>query len=349
MYLTLLAEIYPELALAETRTVATKGYPGLPDDEYALLEAYCLDPKCDCRRVMLNVTSRRETEMGKMRYLASIGYAFDRDAEFPGPELDPLNPQSQHAGALLELVEQILADPAYVARLERHYRLAKEAASSPDPSVSQKVAQILAGQRRMPPGRRSPGAGPGASKGSGRPAGKPGRQDPGEQRDESIPRAMRPAFEAIVAITDAVCRQHLDEEYAQLSRRLAAALARKRPSPLAQGRPQVWACGIVYALGSVNFLWDKTQTPHMSAGELCELFGVGKSGCSARARSIMDTLRMGPADPRWYRPSKIGENPLAWLISVDGLIVDARNAPREIQEEALRKGLIPYLPGTRER
>jgi hypothetical protein len=35
---------------------------------------------------------------------------------------------------------------------------------------------------------------------------------------------------------------------------------------------------------------------------------------------------------------------MAWFIQVNGLIVDARRAPREIQEEAFRQGLIPYLP-----
>ena len=43
-------------------------------------------------------------------------------------------------------------------------------------------------------------------------------------------------------------------------------------------------------------------------------------------------------------PSLIDENPMAWMISVDGFILDARQAPRAIQEEAFRKGLIPYLP-----
>lgn len=165
-----------------------------------------------------------------------------------------------------------------------------------------------------------------------------------KKQEETVPKAMRPAYEAVVAITDAFCKEHLDEEYVQLSPKLAAALARKRPSPLAQGKPQMWACGIVYALGSVNFLWDKTQTPHMSAGELCQRFGAGKSGCSAKARSIMDMFRIVQADPRWYRPSKMDDNPLAWLISVDGFILDARHAPRDIQEEALRRGLIPYIP-----
>jgi hypothetical protein len=155
---------------------------------------------------------------------------------------------------------------------------------------------------------------------------------------------MQSSFDAVVAVTDAFCRELLNEEYAQLSRKLAAALARKRPSPLAQGKPQVWACGIVYALGSVNFLWDKSHTPHMTAGELCERFGVGKSTGSAKATSISKMFGMYQMDPHWCLPSLIDENPYVWMLSVNGLLMDIRYAPREAQEEALRKGLIPYLP-----
>ena len=36
---------------------------------------------------------------------------------------------------------------------------------------------------------------------------------------------------------------------------------------------------------------------------------------------------------------------MAWMISVNGFIVDARRLKREVQEEAFRKGLIPYVPG----
>jgi hypothetical protein len=38
------------------------------------------------------------------------------------------------------------------------------------------------------------------------------------------------------------------------------------------------------------------------------------------------------------------QNPVAWMITVNGFIVDARYAPLVIQEEAYRKGLIPYIP-----
>ena len=35
---------------------------------------------------------------------------------------------------------------------------------------------------------------------------------------------------------------------------------------------------------------------------------------------------------------------MAWNVMLNGFIVDARRLPRHLQEEAYRKGLIPYLP-----
>jgi hypothetical protein len=118
-----------DLAARETRTVTLfQPRDGLPVGTYGLIESYCPDPDCDCRRVMLNVVE----ETRPTHYLASIGYGFDRDAEDAGPYLDPLNEQSRHAGALLRLVEEVvLSDRRYVARLERHYELVKAAAVDP--------------------------------------------------------------------------------------------------------------------------------------------------------------------------------------------------------------------------
>ena len=73
-------------------------------------------------------------------------------------------------------------------------------------------------------------------------------------------------------------------------------------------------------------------------------FGVAKSTASAKARKIMDALDITVLDPRWCLPSLLADNPRVWFIQVDGLIVDARYESREIQEEAFRLGLIPYVP-----
>lgn len=165
-----------------------------------------------------------------------------------------------------------------------------------------------------------------------------------ESKAESVPEAMRERYEAIVRMTDAVCDKYLNAEYAALARRLTAALARKRPSPLARGKPEVWACGVLYALGTVNFLWDKSQTPHLRADELCQACNVSPSTGSAKAKQIRDLFGMFQLDPRWTLPSLMDENPMAWLIMVDGLIIDARSAPLQVQKIAYEKGLIPYIP-----
>ena len=105
-----------------------------------------------------------------------------------------------------------------------------------------------------------------------------------------------------------------------------------------------WACAIVHALGMVNFLFDPSQTPHMSAREIYKQFGVSQSTGSAKSKQVRDAMDMYQMDPKWSVPSRIDENPLAWMVSINGFIVDVRNAPRQFQEEAFRKGLIPYLP-----
>lgn len=160
-----------------------------------------------------------------------------------------------------------------------------------------------------------------------------------------VPAAMRARHDAIVSATDAFCAAHLNDEYADLCRRLSAALGRKRPSPLATGEARSWAAGIVYALGQVNFLFDKSNEPYIAAAELCSLLGVSQGTASRRAKDIRDRLGLFAFHPDWTLHSLMAENPLAWLVELDnGMIMDARALPRELQEEAFQLGLIPYVP-----
>jgi hypothetical protein len=140
---------------------------------------------------------------------------------------------------------------------------------------------------------------------------------------------MQTRFDAIVALTDAVCQQHLDEEYAELARAMAAALCRKRPSPLASGERRTWACGIVYVLGQVNFLTDRSMEPYMTTAELCKAFGVGQSTASAKARVITDALDVHRLNPAWIRHDLLERNPLIRMFEVNGFLVDLRSAPRK--------------------
>lgn len=159
-----------------------------------------------------------------------------------------------------------------------------------------------------------------------------------------VPDNTKKAFTDIVKIIEALCKEKLNEEYFHLAIELTTKIARKRPSPLLSGSKQTWAAGIVNALGMVNFLFDKSQSPHLSSRELCNWFDLGQSTISAKSKAIRDMLKIYQMEPRWCLPSKIDENPMAWMISIDGYIIDARYAPYEIQVAAYDAGVIPYIP-----
>jgi hypothetical protein len=163
-------------------------------------------------------------------------------------------------------------------------------------------------------------------------------------KSEKIPPAMQEKFDQITALTDNFAQQHLNNEYAQLIRFATAALCRKRPSPLNSGKPATWACGITHAIGMVNFLFDPAQTPHISAGNIYKIFGVSGGTGQAKSKLVRDALKISQWDPDWCLPSKLGDNPMVWMVEVNGFIMDLRTAPRQLQAAAFAKGMIPYIP-----
>ena len=129
MAVILFMSVFPVQGIAETRSFRISGYPEAPDDEYALFEAYCPDPSCDCQKAVLNVVGRHQGT----RSLFSISFGFDSQRLDAGPYIDPLNRRCAYADVLLEVVEEhVLSDPAYVALLQSHYQQVKAAAVDPN-------------------------------------------------------------------------------------------------------------------------------------------------------------------------------------------------------------------------
>ena len=69
----------------------------------------------------------------------------------------------------------------------------------------------------------------------------------------------------------------LAQQYAELCRKLAEKLSRKRPSPLLRGQPKTWACRIIHTIGMVNFLDDPTTEPRMRLTAIDKTLGVAES------------------------------------------------------------------------
>jgi hypothetical protein len=167
--------------------------------------------------------------------------------------------------------------------------------------------------------------------------------DTPEELLRQVPDESRGRFAEVVALTDRFCAAHLDTEYRDLCRDMAAVLCREG-CPLASGKAAGWAAGIVYSVAWVNFLGDPSQPHHMKAEDMARAIGVSMATLMNRAKVIRQGLDLHRMDPRWSTKGMLERNPLVWMVAVNGLPYDIRQAPRQVQEEAYRRGLIPFVP-----
>jgi hypothetical protein len=122
---------FPTLAKNEMRALRSFDHKDLPQGSYLFHEFYCNEPRCDCRRVILQVYWVE----GK-RIAASINYGFEPSEppfdDEPQISLDPLNPQSESADVILQMFEEMISsDPTYRNLLIRHYELWKRVVDDP--------------------------------------------------------------------------------------------------------------------------------------------------------------------------------------------------------------------------
>lgn len=162
-----------------------------------------------------------------------------------------------------------------------------------------------------------------------------------------VPAEFRRIYLELVSLTDEFCNERLDTEYQELCREVAIALC-SPGSPVVRGKRASWACGIVYTVGWVNFLGDPDTEPYVRAEEIAEWFGVSTATMYNKSKALREGLDLIPFDPRLTISSLLEENPLVWMLEVNGLLVDVRAAPRELQAAAYEQGLIPYIPADRD-
>jgi len=162
-----------------------------------------------------------------------------------------------------------------------------------------------------------------------------------------VPKACAVRFADLVGLTDTFCEAHLNAEYKELCREMAVAICQKG-LPVLKGKTEGWAAGIVYMLGRINFLDDPSQTPHKKSMEIAKGFGVSMATMQAKAKVIRERMHLMRFHPTWCLPSKMDDNPLVWMLEVNGFLMDIRMAPREAQVVAYEKELIPNIPADRQ-
>ena len=107
-------------------------------------------------------------------------------------------------------------------------------------------------------------------------------------------------------------------------------MSRKRNVPFLSGRINVWAAGVIYSLGQVNFLFDKSFKPYVSADDICNYFGTSKSTTGQKAKVIRDMFKLGYWDSEFATEMMKENNPLNDIVMVNGFAV-----PKDLLEEMI--------------
>lgn len=123
-------------------------------------------------------------------------------------------------------------------------------------------------------------------------------------------------------MTRELCLELINEEYAKLSEKMIKKLGRKRDVPFARGKSEIWATAVVHAIGSINFLYDKSFLPYSDLGTLCGYFNTNKSTVGNKAGEIRKLLDLGYYDNEFSTQYVMGNNPFDGLaMTEEGFIV----------------------------
>jgi hypothetical protein len=132
-----LFKLFPEEAELKTRKIAlVQDTFGLSKGLYILVENYCADLKCDCRKVMINVVKIGDKQI----VLGTIGFGWE-DAKYytewmggdesvgrqmVGAYIEPGGIQTGLEDECLKLVENSLRDTYYVDLIKKRYEIFKK-------------------------------------------------------------------------------------------------------------------------------------------------------------------------------------------------------------------------------
>ena len=136
----------------------------------------------------------------------------------------------------------------------------------------------------------------------------------------------------LLELIEAFCAQKLDDEYFQLSEKLVKKLGRKRNVPFESGKIEIWAAGIIHALGLINFLFDKSFEPYVTVNEINDHFGTKQSTVTSKSKQIRDLLKLSHFDKAFSIRGIRNSNPLENMVMVDGFIVPLDTISDDLQK-----------------
>ena len=120
------------------------------------------------------------------------------------------------------------------------------------------------------------------------------------------------------------CKKHLNEEYRKLCLILLNDICDSDEDFFKRGKEDIWAASIIWAIGSVNFLSDKTFEPYATLSEICNYFDTKTSTVGQKAGKLRDMFDMNYFNDRYQREeSGIADIFGKLLMTDEGFIIPA--------------------------
>ncbi|KZX17666.1 hypothetical protein MBCUT_01440 [Methanobrevibacter cuticularis] len=126
----------------------------------------------------------------------------------------------------------------------------------------------------------------------------------------------------LLHMVESFSEEHINKEYAEICSDLVKKMGRKHEVPFKRGKIEIWASAVVYAIGQINFLFDKSFEPYMTPDEICDYFDTKKSTVSSKAKTIRDMFKIEYYDEEFSTKHMEENNPMKNMVFTDsGFIV----------------------------
>ena len=117
--------------------------------------------------------------------------------------------------------------------------------------------------------------------------------------NNNIPPQYHEKYAIIAEMITSYCNSRFDDDFTLLCIHALQKLCRKRTEPMASGKNNMWAAGIIYAIAqncnmignNGNMLLGRPKYK-LKSDDLCEALGVSKGGVSEKAKAIRKTEGM---------------------------------------------------------
>ena len=141
---------------------------------------------------------------------------------------------------------------------------------------------------------------------------------------------VKEKMHTLIEMTAEFCDTYLDEDYKQLSEKLIRKMSRKRDVPFLYGRIEIWAAAVIYALGTINLLFDKHFEPYIPPDTICTHFNTKSSTTYQKSKKIRDTFNIKHGDSE-FSTQYIIENVIPHLWLQKKLVISLRQLEKVLQ------------------